>query len=900
MPEWTEHLRPRLSKLQLAAAREAEIIEELSQHLDQRYEELRAEGASDIEAQRQAIEELLEPDTLAGHMRSLRQARAPQPIAPGAPGTSFFRDLWQDLRFATRVLRAERGFAATAILTIALGIGVNSAIFALVDATLLRPLPYPEPDRLVMAWETSSTSQRGTVSPNNLVDWTERSHTFDVMGGFIPNVGGMVMSGADGITETVSRQWVTADIFEALGVKAIAGRTFLPSDDRERARAVVLSETFWQTRFNRDAAVIGSSIRLDGSPYTVVGVVPKEFQLLGGTSIWALLPIQGSPPARRGSRPFRVIGRIKPGIDLETAGSDMATVAAGLAQEFPNTNEGRGMRLEPLHDVVVGSELRLTSMIFLGVVGLVLLVCCANVANLLLARATVRTRELAMRSALGASRPRVIRQLLTESLVLSFAGGVLGMGIGGAILSVAPSLVPQGLLPAAVTLSFDMRVVAFCAAAALLAAILFGLAPAWKATDFSLAQSLASGSRTVSGRGGRIRSLLVAGEVATAVLLLFGAGLLLRTFLAVENIDRGYRAEQLLTMIVDPLGSQYPTRASLLQFFDAVDQEVMALPGVRGAAWASTLPLGPSYYGRTPFEIVGDPPVDEGKRPAADYQMVSPSYFGTLDLPVVAGRSFDDRDTQDSAPVCMVNEAFVRNHLQDRSPIGMRIAFRDEGSTEAATVREIVGVARQVKGRPDEAEDFLQIYVPIAQDVLGDMFYIVRPESGRAEALASSVRAAIGRVDKEQLVSVRGVITLNDIAWEATSRHRFRAVLVMTFAGLALLLAMVGVFGILAYSVQQRVRDFGVRRALGATAADVFQLVAWSAFRVIAFGAAIGLALAAVFSRMLDSVLVGVQPLDPVTFAAVALVLALTAAVSAAVPAWRATRIDPAVALRGE
>ena len=321
---------------------------------------------------------------------------------------------------------------------------------------------------------------------------------------------------------------------------------------------------------------------------------------------------------------------------------------------------------------VIGSELRLTSMLFLGVVGFVLLICCANVANLLLARATVRARELAIRSALGAGRGRVIRQLLTEGLVLSTIGGVLGVGVGALILNVAPSVIPQGLLPGAVTLSFDMRVVAFCAAAALFVGLLFGLAPAWQATEFSSAQVTASDSRTATGHGGRIRSLLVVGEVATAVALLFGAGLLLRTLLAVENVDRGYRAESVLTMMVDPLGARYPTPASLVQFFEAVEVEIRALPGVRSVGWASTLPLGPSDAGQTFFDIVGDPPPEESKRPAADYQIVSPTYFQTLDLPLVAGRAFNDRDTRDSVPVCIVNEAFVRRHLQGRSPIGLR------------------------------------------------------------------------------------------------------------------------------------------------------------------------------------------------------------------------------------
>ncbi len=811
----------------------------------------------------------------------------------------WLEELRHDVRFAIRQLKSSPAFTVVAVFTLALGLGANSAIFALVDATLLRPLPFSDPDRLVMVWDRTATTPQGPVSPLNLADWNEQNQTFEAIAGFIPNVGGMVMNGADGTAETVPRQWVSAGIFDVLGVRAVAGRTFLPSDERSRASVVVLSDTFWETRFNRDPTVIDRVIRLDGEPYTIIGVVPDEFQLVGRSSIWALVSFDRNP-ALRGVYIFRAIGRLKPDVSLEAAASDMSGVAERMAREFPATNKGRGVALEPMHDALIGSELRLTSMLFLGVVGFVLLICCANVANLLLARATVRTRELAIRSALGAGRRRVIRQLVTESLVLAAIGGVMGLGIGALILNVAPALIPQGLLPGAVTLAFDMRVAAFCACAALSVGLLFGLAPAWQATEFSSAHVIASDSRTATGRGGTLRSLLVVGEVATAVLLLFGAGLLLRTLIAVENVERGYRAESVLTMIVDPLGSKYPTPTSLLQFFDDVEQEVMGLPGVRSIAWASTLPMGPSSAGRSFFEIAGDPPADEGRRPTADYQVVSPGYFRTLDLPLVAGRGFDKRDTGDSTPVCIVNEAFVRGYLNGRSPIGMRVAVRPTSAQVKPVVREIVGVARQVRGRPDETEDLVQVYAPIAQDPLGDIFMVVAPVSGRADTLTASVSAAIGRVDTEQLVSVRNVMTLGDVAWDATSRHRFRAVLVVAFAALALLLAMVGVFGVLAYSVQQRMRDIGVRRALGATRRDVFRLVLGSAVPVIAAGAVIGLVLSAVLGRLLGTVLFGVRPLDPVTFAAVMVVLGLTAAGSMVGPAWRATRIDPAAALRGD
>jgi putative ABC transport system permease protein len=661
---------------------------------------------------------------------------------------------------------------------------------------------------------------------------------------------------------------------------------------------VVVSEALWRSRFDRDSAVVGKAIRLDGMPFTVVGVVPQDFQLLGRTNMWAMIPFDRRP-ALRTAYMLRGIGRMRRDVTVEAARADMTSIAQGLAQEFPNTNKGRSITIEPLHDALIGSELRTTSMLFLAVVGFVLLICCANVANLLLTRATARTREFAIRSALGASRRRVIRQLVIESLVLSAIGGTLGVGVGAAILSIAPAIIPEGLLPGAVALAFDARVVAFSAGAAILVGLLFGIVPAWQATEFSSAALMTSDTRTIAG-GGNIRALLVVGEVATAVLLLFGAGLLLRTLLAVEAVERGYGAERVLTMMVDPLGSRYPSRASLLQFFENIERELRSVPGVRGMAWTTGLPLGPSDQGGRSFEIIGDAPV-ESQRPIADYQIISPTYFQTLDIPLTAGRAFDERDTENGVAVCIVNEAFVRKHVQGRSPIGVQVAIRPSGSPQAKPViREIVGVARQVKGRPDELEDLLQIYVPVAQDPTDDIYLAVRSSTSSAEALTPSVRAAIARVDKEQLVSVREVMTLEDIAWNATSRQRFRAVMVIAFASLALLLAMVGVFGILGYSVQLRVRDFGTRRALGASTADVIRLAVGSAVRVIVAGTAIGLILAMMLGRLLRSMLFGVQPLDPATFLFVAVVLVATGVMAMVAPAWRATRVDPATALRVE
>jgi putative ABC transport system permease protein len=506
-----------------------------------------------------------------------------------------------------------------------------------------------------------------------------------------------------------------------------------------------------------------------------------------------------------------------------------------------------------------------------------------------------------VRSALGAGRRRIIRQLLTESIVLSLIGGALGIAVGAEILQVAPLLIPEGLLPPTVVLSFDMRVVAFCAAAAVLVGVVFGIAPAFHATGVAPTGAMGPDSRTTTGGGSRLRSLLVVSEVATAVLLLVGAGLLVRTLIAVQSFDRGYRAGSVLSMLVDPLGSSYPTPERLQQFFDQVEAEVRAVPGVADVGWSSAPPLGESLFGDDYFwsyEIAGDPPVDEARKPTTSFQIVSPTYFSTLDLPIVAGRAFDARDNAQSPNVVIVNEAFARS-LGNRNPIGLQVSYRVANSSNAEPrVAEIVGVAKQVKFRPDESRDYVQLYVPLAQDLVDDMLMMVRPKTGRADALAPAVRAAVARIDKEQLVGVAGITTLEDVEWTATGRHRFRAVMVAAFAALAVVLAMVGVFGILAYSVQQRIRDFGVRRALGASTGNVMVLVIGSAVKVVGAGAAIGLALAAVGGRLISTMLFGVQPIDVVTFALVVVVIGLTTALSIAGPAWRAARIDPATALR--
>jgi putative ABC transport system permease protein len=796
-------------------------------------------------------------------------------------------------------LRAAPGFTLVAAITLALGIGANSAMFALADATLLRPFPFPEPDRLTRVWERSQSFSRGAASWLNFRDWSERTQTFESMAGFFGYP--RRIAAADGSIEQIPAMQVTTRYFEVLGIKPIAGRTFLPGDVAFPPNTMVISEGLWRTRFGADPSVIGRTIQVDGGPVTVLGVVPADAQVVqraGLWTLWAELPGMDA----RGLHFMSVIGRLKRGVTIEAAQGEMTTIADALARELPATNKGLGINVEALRSGLIPSEMRLTSLLFVGVVGFVLMMCCANVANLLLARASGRTREIAVRSALGAGRRRIVTQILTESLVLAAIGGALGLGFGAIILKTAPSLIPDGVMPSAVTLSFDARVAAFCAATTFAIGLIFGLAPAWQASGTSLVQATASESRGSTKGGHRLRGLLVVAEIAAAVLLLCGAGLLLRTLLSLEHVDAGYRENNVLTLRVSleygASTSRFPNEESLHRFFDGVERELQTVPGVKSVGWASGVPLD-GVFSRFAFDIIGNEAALPSNRPVADYQLVSPRYLQTLDIPVISGRGFTDQDSATSVQVCLVSEALVRRYLPNTNPIGQRIAInRVQLGRSPTIVREIVGVVRQVKSQPAEPDDTPQVYVPLAQNPWAFAALAVRPSGGRADALAPAVRAAVARVDNG--VPLTSVRTLDEVARDATARPRFRAVMVVTFAALALLLAMVGVFGVLAYTVEQRSREFGVRIALGASPINVLGLVMNSAGRVIGAGVALGLVLAAALGQTVNAFLFGVRPIDPLTFGAVTVVLIVTALVAMAAPAMRAARVDPVVAFRSE
>jgi putative ABC transport system permease protein len=715
--------------------------------------------------------------------------------------------------------------------------------------------------------------------------------------------GGPLLTAPDGSIETAERQSVTANFFDVLRITPMVGRAFRAEDDGPSPRVVLLGESVWRRRFASDASIAGRVVRLNGEPYTVVGVVADAVQMLRPAEIWTLSPQFADVPQMRAARAFEVVARLNRGVSIAAAQSELAVIADRLKREYPETNTGAGVVIEPIRAGIVGSDLQTTSMFLLGVVGFVLLLCCANVANLLLARATSRAREIAVRSALGAERGRIVKQLLTESLVLALFGGTLGIGVGAAILSAAPSVIPPGLLPPAVTPAFDWRVAAFGLAAALAVGVVFGLIPAWQATGVSISRVMMSESRSSTSAGGRIRRLLVSGEVAAAVVLLCGAGLLLQTLLALVGGDPGYRStgDSVLTLdfsVDTGKNSRYPTPESLTQFYDAVARDAGALPEVRHLGWASSLPYGSSELGRWAFQIVGDPPVDARTRLTAEFTTADPGYFATLDLPIVNGRGFTERDTLHSVPVCLVNEAFVRRHFEGRNPIGAHLSLKAPFEGPPTQVREIVGVARQTSGEPDAPQELLQVYVPLAQFPTGDVYMVVQPSSGTAEALTPLVRRVVARIDPD--VPVRRDRTLEVLSIQSTAGYRFRAKMVGIFALLALVLAMVGVFGVLAYTVQQRQREIGVRMALGATSGRVMWLVFRDAGWMILTGAIVGVWAAAFSGRLISTFLFGVDPLDPLTFASVPVVILITAIVAAAAPAWRASRINPVVAFRHE
>jgi putative ABC transport system permease protein len=803
---------------------------------------------------------------------------------------------WQDLRYGFRTLLRNPGFCAVAILALALGIGPNTAIFTMVNAVLLKPLPVPEPDRVVMIWGTllKSGFDQMPVSAADYLEWKRQARSFDQMSvAFAIPEFGLNISGV-GDPERVPAALASKEFLPALGIKPIVGRNFLPEEDRPGGPpAVLISHALWQRRFHSDPAAIGRNLTVDGIPRTVVGVVPHELGEMVAADLWLPTAINPNNPERQNHQ-FGIVARLKPSVTVAEARAEMAVIARRLESAYPATNTGWGVTLFPMAEMFTG-RIRPVLLILLGAVGLLLLIACANLANLLLARAATREKEIAIRGALGAGRLRLIRQLLTESLVLALAGGALGLVLAAWGVRLLRSVVPD-MFPMLQHMSVDVPVLAFTFGISILTGLLFGLVPAWRSshTDLNTTLKEAAGRSESAGGSHRIRSFLLAGEVALAVLLSVSAGLLLRSFVRVTEVNPGVRTANILTMNLSLPEVKYDTPQKRATFYKDLIERVDTLPGVRSAGAVVFLPLRVSILSFriwvNSFTIEGRPPVPQDKQPLADYRPATPGYFNTMGIALRQGRLFDQHDDLDAKRVVLVNEAMVRKHFPHENPLGQRIVM--------GKPMEIVGVVADAKLYGLDAPVEPAVYVPHAQHS-GDssMAVVVRTE-GDPTVVAAAVRREILKLDPEQPIS--NVRSMEQVLSDSLMLRRVAMLLLTVFASLALTLATVGIYGLTAYSVSRRTHEIGLRVALGASQSQILRMVVGRGLVTSLIGAAIGVAAAFELTRGLSGMLYGVTATDPPVFAGVPLLLIAVSVLASYVPARKATRIDPLVALRYE
>jgi putative ABC transport system permease protein len=801
------------------------------------------------------------------------------------------RVLSHDLRYSFRALLRRPGFTVVAVLTLALGVGASTAIFSVVNGVLLRPLPYPQPEQLVQVWETNT--RRGwlgdTVSPQNFEDWQAESRSFEAMSAY--EYESFVLAGGDAPERLIGIK-ASSSFIDVLGVKPALGRGFLPGEDARGARrVVVLSDRLWRRHFGARADALGQAVTLDGEPYTIVGVMPADFSFPSPRlDLWTPA-IDITRP--RGDHFMEAVARLKPGSTLGEAQGELDVIARRLGDEYPNTNGNSGVRLVPLREELVG-QVRPALLVLLGAVLFMLLIACANVANLLLARATARQREIAVRAALGASRLRIIRQLLTESLVLALAGGAVGLLLSawGVDLIVAAS---AGTIPRASEIGVDSRAFLFALAVSALTGLLFGLAPALGFSAPDLNSALKEGTKG-AGRGrakSRAQSALVVAEIAVALVLLAGAGLLLKSYALLRRVDPGFRPERVLTARLDLPDSKYHGPERQAAFYRQALERIESLPGVRAAGVVNDLPLSGSRSGRS-FDIEGRKTDSEpgAMTPQADYRKVSPGYFRAMGMRLLSGRGFDEHDDADAPGVAVINETCARRFFAGEDPLGHVLIYGEQ-----RVRREIVGVVADVKHDSVAAERAPEVYVPFAQHPQGQMFFAVSTEQD-PQALAAPLRKAVLDVDPD--LPVYNVLTMQQRIENSVAPQRFNTLLLAVFAGLATLLAAVGVFGVMSFLVAQRTHEIGVRVALGARGADILRLVVGRALRLALAGVALGLPAALALTSLLTRLLYEVKATDPPVFACIALLLVAVALLACIVPARRATKVDPMVALRYE
>jgi len=803
--------------------------------------------------------------------------------------------LRQDLAYALRRLRQAPGFTAVAVATLALGIGANGAIFSVVNAVLLRPLPFDEPEglvRLSQTWKGESTS---VYSPQNFLDVEAAARSFESLAVF--DSSGITLTGR-GQPSRLEGTEVSATFFDTLRVRPACGRTFAPGENEPgHTKVAVLGHALWRARFAGDPTVVGQTVQLNREPYTIVGVAPPGFSFPDRSEIWTAMEYDKRFRTQsRGAWYLGVIGRMKPGVTLDHARQEVATIHARLARAYPDADEGVGGTVASLQESMAGDSRR-ALLVLLGAVGLVLLIACVNVANLLLARVAARESELAVRTALGAGRFRLMRQLLTESLTLSLLGGAAGILLAAFSLDGLLALQPQGV-PRLAEVRVDRAVVAFAALLSVLTGLMFGVFPALQMTKRPTAESLREGSRGVlAGRGHRMRSGLVIGQMALAMMLLAGAGLLLRSFTQLRSVDPGFRSENVLTFRLSLPDSAYKDDAARLAFHDRLMTRLAALPGVRTAAGIMGIPLGGIRFNLS-FEVKGRPPLPPAQQPSMEIRVVTPEYFRAMGIPVVRGRTFEARDGAGGPQVALISEAAARRHFPGEDPLGKFITLgwgRGEGKPKVGG--EIVGVVGDVKDRGLAQAKAPEMYVPYAQVPTDTMDLVLRTHVA-PRSLVPAVERAVRELDPE--LPVARVATLDEVVARSISEPRFYMVLLGAFAAMAVFLAALGIFGVLSYSVVQRSREIGIRVALGAHPRDVLRMVLGHAASLALVGVLGGLVGAVVFSRAIGSLLFELSPTDPLTLGSMAVLLASVALLASYLPARRATRLDPLIALRSE
>jgi len=798
--------------------------------------------------------------------------------------------LFKDIRYGLRGLWKRPGFTVVALITLALGIGANTAIFSLINAVLIRPLPFRDPDRLVWTWgNIRNGGNRASVSPLDYLDYRQRNTTFEEFAAMISVPISANLTGG-GEPERLVAGGVTGNYFRALGVHPILGRTFLLDNETSgRDQVAVLSYALWQRRFGGDPQIINRRITLDDKSFEVIGVMPRDFEFPAAAEIWLPLNFDGSPDMKQRKAHFlRPIGRLKPGVTLAQAQADTDNIARQLEAAYPDTDTGWNLRLVSLREQIVGN-IRSTLYILMGAVGLVLLIACANVANLLIAHAASRQKEIAVRTALGAGGLRIARQMITESLVLAIFGGTLGtlLAIWGVQALVALS---GNNLPAAAQVKIDFTVLAVTLAMSLATGLLFGLAPALQTIKLNLVDTLKEGGRTGSegARRNRSRSLLVVLESAVAVMLLVGAGLLIKSLVRLQHTNPGFEASNVLTMRIDLPQNKYAAPEALANFWEQFQAHVAALPGVESVGLISELPLS-GQPNDMPYTVEGRPTGAANQAFDDDFRRVNQDYFRTLRIPFLRGRNFTPQEVHDEAKLLIISESLASQTFPNEEPLGRRLIM-GLGNQPF----EIIGVVGDIRHRSLELTPLPAMYMPAFESGLN---VVIRTRSD-VQGLAASVRRELSLIDPDQPVA--RVRTMDQWLGLAVAAPRYRTGLFGLFAGLALVLAIVGIYGVMSYSVGQRTHEIGVRMALGARRTDVLRLVLRQGMSLVTIGVAIGLAGAFALTRVIASLLYGVGAKDPATFLIVALVLAAVAFVACYVPAWRATKVDPLVALRYE